>query len=337
MTHAASRNERIEAWDALRGIAIVSVVVIHAAGPLAADTYRDYVVGGVARLGVPLFLLLSGLLAGLRATPRDRFASYFWRFLRLHIVYALAYTLFSMAWRGDEIGTAKELLVRFAGGGFPGQYYFLILLQVYFAAAFLVPRKLWARTGTVIACAGLVALGIVFCHEVREGAFLAGLPREAKRALASQMPAWLWFYDFALGAWVGERMRRGTIRTPPPLLTGLLVAGALVIVTVGLPLPGDAADVKIYAYLRPRIYVALTLLAFALPGLAKLRFGRGLRMLGRDSFGVFVLNPAVLAVLFGIILEPDGPALSLVFATLALAICLPIARQMRQHTPWLYP
>jgi peptidoglycan/LPS O-acetylase OafA/YrhL len=114
------------------------------------------------------------------------------------------------------------------------------------------------------------------------------------------------------------------------------VALAVAIAMFGVPLPGDATDPREYAYQRPRIYLATTLVALALPSIARIRFGRWLPPVGRDSFGIFVLNPAILAVLFATIGTPNGPSLSLLLAGATLAISRPLARQMRLRLPWFY-
>jgi peptidoglycan/LPS O-acetylase OafA/YrhL len=131
-------------------------------------------------------------------------------------------------------------------------------------------------------------------------------------------------------------MRRGAEWAPSTLSTSLLVALAVAIAMFGVPLPGDAANPMDYAYQRPRIYLATTLVALALPSIARIRFGRWLPSLGRDSFGIFVLNPAILTVLFATLGAPDEPTVSLLLAGATLAISQPLARQMRRRLPWLY-
>jgi surface polysaccharide O-acyltransferase-like enzyme len=150
------------------------------------------------------------------------------------------------------------------------------------------------------------------------------------------MMVWFWLYHFALGAWIGARMTRGAAWAPGTLGGCLLLALAVAIAMFGVPLPGDAADPRAYAYQRPRIYLAITLVALALPSIARMRCGRWLPSLGRDSFGVFVLNPAILAVLFAALGAPDAPTSSLLLAGATLLVARPIARQMRLRVPWLY-
>jgi peptidoglycan/LPS O-acetylase OafA/YrhL len=328
--------DRLEGWDALRGVAITFVVLIHAAGPLEPDTYRDDVVGGLARLGVPLFVLLSGTLAGFRATSRERHASYFAKFVRLHLLYGVFYALFHVSWGGELHFTLESIASRFSGTGWPGQYYFLILIQLYCLAALVVPTRLWSRGWVVIACACIGAIALAICFGVREGWLFGSWPASARMLLGNKMIVWFWLYEFAIGAWVGARMRRGAVWTPSILAGSALVALAVAIATFGVPLPGDAADPRHYAYQRPRIDLAITLVALALPTIARGRFGRWLPALGRDSFGIFVLNPAVLALLFGALGAPDRPVASLLFAGATLVICLPLARRMRLHLPWVY-
>jgi surface polysaccharide O-acyltransferase-like enzyme len=188
----------------------------------------------------------------------------------------------------------------------------------------------------VILCACIVPIALAVCFGVREGALFANLPSPLRAFAGDKLLVWLWLYDFALGAWVGSQMRRRAESPPSTLWAAALVALAVAIATFGVPLPGDAANPRDYAYQRPRIYLAITLLALALPSIARMRFGRWLPSLGRDSFGIFVLNPAVLTVLFAAFGAPSVPAASLLFAFATLITCQPLARQMRLRLPWIY-
>ena len=211
---------RLAGLDAVKGLAILMVVAIHAA-PVEGDGYQDHFVSGVARLAVPLFLAISGYLAGLKGTSRARFAAYFRKFLKLHLVYAVFYWLLSMLRDGvaDDI-TLNDVLLRFGAGAYPGQYYFAILVQTYFVAAFLLPSGFWRRcwvlpASALTAVAGTILLAVEF---------YASEPAPALALLARlrDAPVWLWFFYFALGATLGARNADRTASGAPPLPTAQL-------------------------------------------------------------------------------------------------------------------
>jgi peptidoglycan/LPS O-acetylase OafA/YrhL len=332
---AGAVRERLTGLDAVKGLAILSVVLIHAA-PAGGGGYRDHVVDGVARLAVPVFLAVSGYLAGRTGWSRAKLAGYFWKFLRLHVTYGAFYWMLSILRDGlaDRIGL-KDVLRSFGAGGYPGQYYFAILVQTYFVAAFLLPRGFWRRTwslpvSALAMIAGTVLLAAAF-HSESPPALLALLARPRGN------PVWLWFFYFALGAALGDRDAAGSpagwLRSPSVALA-LVVAG-VGIAAVGAPSLASAAFARDFPYSRLPIFVGATLVALALPALARLPAPRPLTRLGRESFAIFVFNPALLAGLAALLGPPASPWIS--WGRVAIAACggLLIATVLRRRAPWL--
>ena len=140
---ASPETQRLPGLDALKGIAIIGVVVIHAA-PNDAPGYLDYVVGGVARLAVPLFLIISGFLIGSRRPSRAKAFLYFRKFLRLHILYgALYWVVQPLSGASYAPVTLKSALMHFAAFSYAGQFFLFALTQIYFILAVFVPERFW--------------------------------------------------------------------------------------------------------------------------------------------------------------------------------------------------
>jgi surface polysaccharide O-acyltransferase-like enzyme len=328
---------RLAGLDAVKGLAILMVVAIHAA-PVEHDGYQDHFVSGVARLAVPLFLAVSGYLAGLKGISRARFAAYFRKFLKLHVVYSAFYWLLSVLRQGiaDDI-TVKDVLLRFGAGAYPGQYYFAILVQTYFAAGYLLPSRFWQRPW-ILPASALAAVAGTFLLAVE---FEAADPAPALALLARLRgePVWLWFFYFALGATLGARdADRAASGAPPPLAPALAASCAgLAIATVGVPALVSADFAAAFPYSRLPIFLGSTLLVIALPVLTRAPDPSPLVRLGRESFAVFVFNPALLMLLMDLLGKPEHPWSSWGYVAVTACGCLLIATFLRRRAPWLLP
>jgi surface polysaccharide O-acyltransferase-like enzyme len=328
---------RLAGLDAVKGLAILMVVVIHAA-PVERDAYQDHFVNGMARLAVPLFLAISGYLAGLKGTSRARFAAYFRKFLKLHVIYSAFYWLLSVLRQGvaDDI-TVKDVLLRFGAGAYAGQYYFAILVQTYFVAAFLLPGRFWQRwwvlpASALTAVAGTILLAIEF--DASEPA-----PALALLARLRGEPVWLWFFYFALGATLGareaERSASGALPSRLPALAG--ACGGVAIATLGMPAVVGDSFALAFPYSRLPIFLGSTLLVLALPVLARAPDPPALIRLGRESFGIFVFNPALLMLLVNLLGKPEHPWSSWGYVAITACGCLLIAAFLRRRAPGLLP
>lgn len=330
----ATTAERLPGLDGLKGLAIICVVAIHTA-PGEGALWRDHVVNGVARLAVPLFLVVTGYLTGLRERDRSALAQSFVRFLRLHLIYGLFYWMVRAALDGDPGRlTPKGILAHFGEASFAGQFYFVILLQVFFVSAWLLPARFWRARSSVILAAALVVATLPWPTLAREWLGDAGPAGLMSRVLGSGSMLWLWLHYFTLGAWLGAResgaKRVDTSRGAAAILLLLGVAIAL----VGFPI-APWEDVSREPYARLSILIGASCLALALPALARWRAPAALQRLGADSFGVFVLHPAVLMIAFTVTGPPRTLPASLGLAALALGGAWLLARALRKRARWL--
>jgi peptidoglycan/LPS O-acetylase OafA/YrhL len=332
---AAPAPERLEGLDTLKGIAIAAVVSIHAA-PVEAHEYLVHGINGPARLAVPLFFAISGFLLGRRWPSRQKLASYFWKFLRLHLLYgAFYFALEPLRFGVYRTLTVKWVVMHFAAYSYPGQFFLFVLPQIYFLFAFVVPER--ARSGAPLFAASLALAAATVAWVA--SAFAAGFegPLQGRLAGSAEALATLWLFPFVLGIVLGKRVG---VRAPSgtALAASLAVAAlAAVLAAFDFPETVDPSYVLIFAYARWSILIASTLPVLTLPWIAGSEGVAPLSALGRESFGIFVLNPLVIGMFVLAAGPPHTVAQSLALSAAAIAIAFALTRWLRPRLPFAFP
>jgi peptidoglycan/LPS O-acetylase OafA/YrhL len=337
---ASVTDTRLPGLDAVKAVAICLVVLIHAAPPQPA-WYAHHVVDGAARLGVPAFLLVTGFLAGQRAWSRRRLRLGCVRFLRLHVVWGLFYWGVSILRDGmpDRL-TWKAALLHFGEASWAGQFYFVVVVQIFFVAGVLLPEGAWRRPLAVCVSAAGALAGIALLGAGAELAAQLGLRGPAARPFTTGSAVWLWFYYFSLGAWLGERARDPVAALPRLAGWSLaaLIGGGMLAAAVGWPSLAERATPEARPYARLPILFGATLVALALPGLARRRTApRALQRLGTETFGVFVLNPAILLLWSGLAGATSSLFASWLRAAATVGVGIPLTSFLRRRASWLVP
>lgn len=324
---------RLPGLDAVKATAIALVVLIHAA-PEGPAWYDRHVVEGTLRLGVPAFLLVTGFLAGLRAWSRRRLAAGCLRFLRLHVIWGLFHWAVSILRDGlpERLGW-KAALLHFGEASWAGQFYFVVLVQVFFVAGVLLPEGAWRRPAAVGASAVAALGGFALLGAAPGLAGELGLSPWAARPFTIGSAVWLWFYYFAFGAWLGGQARDGSGRLSrlDGRSAAALVGAAALVAAAGWPSP--AALAPSHPYARLPILLGATLIGLALPSLARRQVPRWIGRIGTETFGVFVLNPAILSLFGG----STGPVGSWLRAAATLAVAVPLTSRLRGRAGWIFP
>jgi surface polysaccharide O-acyltransferase-like enzyme len=332
-----SARQRLDGLDAVKAVAAVGVVAIHAV-PLASPAYSDYVVGGVARLAVPIFVIVSGFLAGLSSAAGEKMRANVVRFVRLHLVWGLFYwCAYTVAGIAPDSPDWKWIVGRFGEGGYPGQYYFIIMIQIYVVCALpaLVgsSSRPWENSRVAIAAFVVSVLVLAGMPDGVQPGQLLGDSVFATIGGLSRIGVWHWFFYFALGASLGRAHLEGRPVIGGVAALGLVVVGTL-IAAIGWPLLPAIESRTYLPYTRLSIVLGATAVGLALPFLAGLQAPRWLRMFGRNSFGIFVLNAILVycaKLAFG---QPASVAESLILVAVVSCASVGLSRGLARVAPW---
>jgi peptidoglycan/LPS O-acetylase OafA/YrhL len=313
----AMGRPKLPELDAVRGVAIAAVAVIHgtaeavSAGTPEADPVKlmMLIVNKLCAFVVPAFLFVSGLVLfyGLPAEwNRETLGRYCRRraqtVLVPYLIWISIYYVFNQ-WLAhgremklDPVYFAKLLLT----GGASYHLYFLVIIMQFYAVFPLVSAlvRRFDRGGRLLLASGLL---------LQLGFYAFGL-------LVHAVPfSYLWGMSyaafFALGGWFGLRyepraaavQRRGRGLAAAALSFGLAYAGLHAAALRGISVSGVWYEL---------CYDGLGLAAAAaLVGWARRLRGRLTRLdaLGQASFGVYLVHPLVLSLWrLAIPLEPHG-------------------------------
>jgi hypothetical protein len=233
------------------------------------------------------------------------------------------------------------VLLHFGQAAWAGQFYFLVLVQVYLLTGVLLPARVW-QAPAVLALSGAALLAGVALFASPDALARVADHSLGRLLLQASSGGWFWFWYFALGAWLGRRERvraaaepeRGGAPDGGAAARQLALALAGVAIAGGLPLLFAGGDPRLHAYARLHIALGATLLGLALPSLARLRFGSALEALGRESFALYVFNPAFLIGLGRIFGEPDSVWTSWLAIAATALLAWAAAPVVRRRLPW---
>jgi probable poly-beta-1,6-N-acetyl-D-glucosamine export protein len=298
-TRPSSAPRRLPGADALRALAAVAVIVIHASyWPLQDRGADDAVWGSVtllARFAVPAFVVLTGLVLGFRYGDQRLGGAFLLRRARRSVlpwlIWAPVFCLADILWAGGLTPSWSAVANWFAGGA--GHLYFLLLVPQLYVLLLLWParrRPLLALTAAAVMVQ--VALCVVRLYVPMPGGVLHQLILDHGFEL---FPFWIGF--FAIGVLCGRWLRDHHERSVPAWPFALLVplTGALLLWDDVTRSANGAYALGTGAFLRP------TLLPFALAICGLALFGaprvlpRAVQTLSRHSLGVYIIHPLLLA------------------------------------------
>lgn len=294
--------------DVFRGIAILAVITIHATSSavvtLEADSGMYWVYVAMNKLGwfaVPSFVFLSALVLTRRYQDGiggfGQWSAYAKRRLsRVAVPYLVWSVLHNiLAWSmGREFTPHRLIWLMVTGKSWAHLYFVALLFQFY--AAFPILLTLFIRTGMAGAGpiwwvgAGAVIQAVFYVFQECVG------PIYARTSLAPTF-ALFWFGGMAVGAdydRVVDAIRRN--RRPVPVALALAVAGAVYVAVAAAP--ADVCD-PVRVELARNVYAAIccpALIATAVGATRKGgRLALWLQVIGRASFGIYLVHPAILA------------------------------------------
>ena len=310
---------RLGQADLIRAVALLLVVVIHCdawprqQGGFASVLYPELDL--LARVSLPLFLVLSGVLLAYRHDGSRPDPGFLIRRLRRTLapwlIWAVIYFGATVAFTGMS-ADPRQSWGWWAGGA--GHLYFLILLpQLYLM--FLVWPK--GRTGSAVALVAslVVQVGLQLARVL--------LPLHGGLGTAlllnygfEEAPFWVGY--FGLGIFFGLRLTQ--LGKPSVLLWAALPAAAAAALLLSAGLPGRIANHwgpwvgGTGAFLRPSLLLLTAVVFLSLWQSAPWILSRGgawlnrlSQALSRHSLGIYILHPLVLFGVGPLLRAAPGP------------------------------
>jgi len=334
---------RLVAGDALRALAVIAVVAIHAAvwGPKA--TYGT--VQLIARFSVPVFVVVSGLALAYRYADRRLGAGFVRRrgarsllpWLFWVPVYALINIFIFSGVQPTLAGVAEFVDT---GGGY--LWFLLLIPQLYVVFALWPQRNGWSLAAAAVAVQVAVSLLRVF------NALPGELPQWTHRYGFMTFPFYIGY--FAVGIALGRDLarRRGAYQLLQRARSRLRISVAATVIAIAVSTslvaliryPGNSFASAIPdtgAFINPVLpllvfsIVALTMLTAPLVLQRSPMLAQRVRVLSELSLGVYIIHPFVVWLLgkyvMGEAIHADQPLsamayLSLIVLGLAIAFGL---------------
>jgi surface polysaccharide O-acyltransferase-like enzyme len=282
--------------DLIRAVATALVVAVHASMPLtgsfnlswwAATTFQV-----LARIGVPLFVMLSGwlLLSPSRAEPIAFFLKK--RVLRIGLIY-VAWSFFWLAWRlcilHEPISASAAGSAMLNGKAYYHLWFFPLIIKLYLFAPLLGVLRNNASRDVLgyLAALWLASLLYPLATQLLRGETLSFNHYDIMGYVG-------YFVIGSLLPELAQSRRRKRLAATILCVSCLLVVGATRIVTEA----GGKQDERFLGYLGPPV-VLMSLAAFYLmipckAGAATNRRDELVGWLSRNSLGIYVLHLVVL-------------------------------------------
>lgn len=274
----ARDGQRYGTVDAVRGAAIFGVVFIHTVGCVGDANTIDRALVDLLRVGVPIFLVFFGYFAERSLVRRERVGIYVSQRLgKLLVPFVWWSLVYFVLFRGWTIQPWTKAAVQlFSGYEWPGQYFFVVLIQllILLPALRYIARSSIASTAVVAVTLAIYCYGLLNARQFPFGNFLAIRPFIywasyplvgilAARRTMFRFPRWLLlcllalpFEDFLLGHFG---------LSPDPYLRPVVFMTSVFTAVIALQSPSKDAHA--------------TALVFPL------------RSAGRNSMAIFLLNP----------------------------------------------
>mgnify|MGYP001574878548 FL=1 len=142
LSKATLPRERIDYFDFLKGVAIISVIIIHVAyffqhlNPYNNDFFINTVTN-LLRFAIPFFFICSGMLLASFDSHKMKLGKYYYnKFIRIIIPYLIMNVLFAAYLQPSM----EEFVVNVIGGAVIPPYYFTVVLVIFYLIFPLIRR-----------------------------------------------------------------------------------------------------------------------------------------------------------------------------------------------------
>jgi probable poly-beta-1,6-N-acetyl-D-glucosamine export protein len=291
----------------LNGLAIVAVVLNHAAGwgvyQVTSGTMSYYIVLAIEKLAdfaVPAFLFVSGFFVAYAAQGNNSIS---WKTVRTRITtllipYVIWSTVFFVcdALTGSTYGPWEYLRRLVTGEAAPPYFYVPLIIQFYLLSPWIAA---WAKTNgkRLLVLSALFQYGVMIVHYV----LLLGANAPALDLLTRLTPYWTfftWIFFFSFGVVYGARLRELQSRLARfkwYLLVAVVILGALAILETEVIYRLTGTDQRGSPLtILASFYAIAFILCFLSFDKVSIPFSRTIQQLGAHSYGIYLVHPLVL-------------------------------------------
>ncbi|MGC4032509.1 MAG: acyltransferase [Tepidisphaeraceae bacterium] len=296
-TPAIEARPRDLSTDALRGIAIWGVVYVHGAFLFRPAGSGLLMSADAVRWAVPVFVILAGLFSapagsGNSHGTKSATTVLIGRLSRLatpFTVWSLVYFLHQRGWeRWPDV--VKIITTHFAGYGWSGQYYFIILFQIA-GIAWLLGRRVVKPMHAYLAFGAVFILTTMLSRVTGAGTL---------KKLFDDRFVLFWIPHLLFGMAIAYERGRRLPKVWPPLIASAVLFLSIAAFVEGNTLLSSLGAVAwatyqnpIWIATTPILFIAFSSLITAMPDRIKLPISG----IGQYSLGIFCLNPLVIDLL----------------------------------------
>lgn len=285
--------------ERLRGIAILAVVFIHATAtatiafpPSSLHFFYYNIINSLAQFAVPLFLFVSSVVLSYKLQGEKVSIPYYLKRIRSalvpYVLWSFAYTILKAYSNGSAsfLNPLSFLKALYIGTTFYHLYFFLIILQLYICLPLthlLIKKLSFIKVLTLV-----IFLQSIFY--ILNKHYLYALYPYPANLLASYLPV------FLVGTWIGANYDAvlASVQKYWKILFSVALFFVVLFVIINIKL---RLQEPLNLYLYYTIYHCFTLanatLFWVYASKYKLNF---LSMLGKHSFGIFLLHPLFLII-----------------------------------------
>lgn len=279
----------------LRFFAIFTVLITHAAAaavwnafPIQPWWWAANVLSALSRVGVPMFVMISGVLFLARVDePGQFYKKRLWRILPPVLAWSLVYMAFN-ALLGQWQGWGPALRQLLLTGVYYHLWFVYPLLLLYLCVPW-VQKMFQVKGGWLLlwVLSGLATLGVWL--QDATGHIVVPLPYAT-----AQLPYFLWYFV------TGWLLTQHLNKLPPRWVTGLVVVlgvGALAWITYALSAPTGRLNDLYYRYDSPiTLLLSTAMFAWLIQSKTAPTLPRWMETIAQYSFGIYLGHALVLTL-----------------------------------------
>lgn len=331
-------SNRVEELDLLRAISIIGVVIIHVFSNFVYDgshpglAIYSLVLSQWARFSVPVFLFVSGASLTIAHSHNFNYRRFLLRRFRIILVPYFFWSLVFEFNKGNmnsfSFHGLSHILSDLVQGNSPSEYYFIPMIMQFYLLypLFLRVSAIKKELALVTILFAVIQILAIFIDTVLETSYGAKPPH----AIEGFFP--LWIFYFALGClWWSLRQNFESASPPQLLLKILLIVFSLTILPFKFLFVVGMIGAPRYVINQETQYFRGEMLSFFVLSLPLLWyfaeaikckggfwFKSTLKVLGRYSFGIYLVHLLFINFVISVSMKADNDFLECILLTLGV-------------------